>query len=82
MMKPKYTPTDEKLAQINESFTYHAPKGDQVQRYEAIREAFREFAIELVGQAPPCRELDIAIEHLESSAMWINKAIACGESEG
>lgn len=68
--------TDE---QIDNSFTYHAPKDTQPARYELLRRKARELAIEIVDKTPPSREQSLAITKLEECIMWANKAIACNE---
>lgn len=68
--------TDE---QIDNSFTYHAPKDTQPGRYELLRRKARELAIEIVDKTPPSREQSLAITKLEECIMWANKAIACNE---
>jgi hypothetical protein len=60
-------------------FTYHAPKGDQAQRYEFIRTVAGELAEVLVGQTPASREQSLAITALEESVFWANAAIARNE---
>jgi len=57
-------------------FTYHAPKGNQADRYVTIRDGAKDFAELLCRMAPESRELSLAITHLEESVMWANAAIA------
>lgn len=71
-----YTPRPEDLTKIANAFTYHAPKGDQQQRYEAIRAMARSFAELLVHNCPPSRELSLAITNLEQACFWANASIA------
>ncbi len=60
-------------------YSYHAPKGDQPQRYEAIRAKARELA-ELIDETTPVsREKEVAMTHLETAVMWANAAIARNE---
>ena len=40
-------PTDEPKGAIEELFTYHAPSGDQPERYKRIREAAKALAYEI-----------------------------------
>lgn len=76
---PKYTPQGDKLAQVEKSFTYHAPKGDQPQRYVAIREKAKELAGLILHETPPSREQSLAITALEEASIWANAAIARNE---
>jgi hypothetical protein len=65
--------------EINNRFTYHAPKGDQAARYEAIREAARQFAEVINLHAPESNEKVTALECVQEASMWANAAIACNE---
>lgn len=60
-------------------FTYHAPKGDQTERYKKIRSDAKELAITILEITPSCREQSVAIRKLEESVMWANAAIARNE---
>ncbi len=64
---------------IDSDFTYHPPKGDQVERYAAIRDAARQFAHLLADLSPASREQSLALTNLEQSVMWANAAIARNE---
>lgn len=57
-------------------FTYHAPKGNQPERYERIRAAALAFADLIAELAPPSREQALALTNLEEAVMWANAAIA------
>ncbi len=65
--------------QIENIFTYHAPHGDQVDRYAAIRSAARALAYTIDQCSPESREKSIAITNLQQAAMWANAAIAINE---
>ena len=69
----------EKIQQVENSFTYHAPKGDQPDRYVKLRDTAKELAKMILELTPMSREQSLAITHLEDSIMWANKAIACNE---
>jgi hypothetical protein len=64
---------------LNHIFKYHAPKGDQAERYEQIRDAARLFASEIVRLSPESRERTQAITHIECAVMWANAGIARNE---
>ncbi len=76
---PKYNVSDEMRNRLVNSFTYHAPKSDQQERYVAIREKGKEMAFLLVENTPPSREQSLALTHLEDAIMCANRAIACNE---
>jgi len=69
------------LDRIGRDFTYHAPKGDQPQRYERLREAAKALAEMIVMSCPDSRERALAITKLEEAVMWTNAGIARNESE-
>ena len=64
---------------LNNSFTYHAPKQDQPDRYVALRAKAKEFAELIILACPESRERSLSITKLEETCMWANKAIACNE---
>lgn len=68
--------TDEETADLVERFTYHAPHGDQPERYEQIREAAREFAILIGDLCPSSRERSSAWTKLDEVVMHANASIA------
>lgn len=65
--------------QITNSFTYHAPKADQPERYETLRANARGLAHLIDELCPDSREKSLAITKLEEAIMWANKSIACNE---
>jgi hypothetical protein len=64
---------------IENNFTYHAPKGDQAQRYVALREKAQEFALAIAELTPYSHEQSLAFTQLEDAVMWANAAIARNE---
>jgi hypothetical protein len=66
---------------IEQTFRYHAPKPDQVPRYEEIRAAAREFARLLVASTPQSAEQTLALRDLQRCVMMANAAIAINEAE-
>ena len=71
---------NEKLAeQIENSFTYHAPKDGQADIYEKLRAKAKELAEMINSVCPDSREKSLAITKTEEAVMWANKAIACNE---
>lgn len=76
---PRYEITDDLRKQLENSYTYHAPKGNQPERYVEIRDAAKEFALKICECAPNSRERSIALTDLEKVVTMVNKAIACNE---
>ena len=70
----------ELLKRIENDFTYHAPKDDQVARYQAIRDKALKFAYFLIAATPQSREQSLALTHLEEVVFFANAAIARNES--
>jgi hypothetical protein len=64
---------------INNRFTYHAPKDDQPARYVTIREKGKELAIVITSLSQPSREQSLALTKLEEAIMWANAGIARNE---
>ena len=64
---------------IDNNFTYHAPKGDQQIRYQSIREKGKSFARLIEELCPNSRERSLAMTKLEECVMWANAAIARNE---
>jgi hypothetical protein len=73
LVKPEMT------ARVQNSFTYHAPKEDQLPRYEYLRDRAKLLAMDALTMVPPGREQSTALTKLEEFVMWCNKGIACGE---
>ena len=61
---------------IENSFTYHAPKDDQSEIYEIIRENAKDLAYLLDKFCPASREKSLAFTKLEESVFWANASIA------
>lgn len=64
---------------LDKRFTYHAPKGDQPERYVALRAKGRELAELIASLTPPSREQSVALTKLEESLFWANASIARNE---
>ena len=64
---------------IEKNFSYHAPKGDQSERYERIREKAKVLAAYINEKCPDSREKSLAFTKLEESVMWANASIARNE---
>ena len=67
------------IPDIEKRFTYHAPKGDQPIKYEAMRTAFKDLAYLVEHYCPDSRERSLALTKLEEAVFWANAAIARNE---
>ena len=67
------------MEELANRFTYHAPREDQVERYEEIRAKAMLFALEVYGSCPESRERSLALTKIEEAVMWANAAIARNE---
>lgn len=65
--------------ELENRFTYHAPKGNQITRYATIRSKAREFALAIASDCPESRELSIALTKLDEVVFFANAAIARNE---
>lgn len=61
---------------IESIFTYHAPKGHDPERYEAIRNAAKELARVIVANTPRCADQSAAIRLVREAVMTANASIA------
>ena len=74
-----YPITPEKEEALNNRFNYHAPKGDQAERYAAIRAKILETAKLIASLTPESREQSSALTALDSAMFNANAAIARNE---
>lgn len=63
-------------SELETRFTYHAPHGDQPDRYTVIRANAGALAAEIVELTPESREQALALTNLEQAVFWANAAIA------
>lgn len=71
-----YPPNDKLAADIDNRFTYHTPKGDQVIRYGLLRDRAKQLAHLILALTPASREQSLALTHLEEAIFSANAAIA------
>jgi len=64
---------------IENNFTYHTPKSDQIEKYQDIRTKGKEFAKLINEFCPASREKSLAETKLEEAVMWANASIARNE---
>lgn len=63
---------------INHLFSHHPPQSDMdIQRYERIQEAGKQFAKVILANTPGCAEQTIAVRKAHEAVMQANAAIAC-----
>ena len=78
--RPSYPVTETVRRDLDKRFTYHAPHGDQPDRYQRIRAQAKDFAAQIVSSTPPSREQSLALTHLEEAVFWANAAISRNET--
>ena len=66
--------------QIENTFTYHRPFGNQPQRYEDIRNEAKSLAKTIQEACPESREKSLALTNLQQAVMWANASIAINET--
>ena len=64
---------------LDNAFTYHPPKPDQIARYGALRGSGRTLAEKIAEFCPPSPERSTAIAKVREAIMWANASIACNE---
>ena len=64
---------------IEQIFTYHAPKGDQAERYQKIRDKAKELAEVIEVCCPHAADTTAAIRKLRECVMTANASIAINE---
>jgi hypothetical protein len=65
---------------LRNRFTHHPPKGDQQARYEQLREAGLQLAMQILAFTPPSPEQTEAIDLLDLAINKANAAIARNEA--
>jgi hypothetical protein len=65
---------------LENRFSYHAPSGNQPERYVHLREEAKHYAHTIQDLCPESREKSLAITKLEECAFWANAAIARNEN--
>ena len=61
---------------LDNVFTYHAPRPDQLPRYNVLRQKAKEFVQLMLQITPMCLDQQEAIKHVRSAVMFANAAIA------
>lgn len=76
---PKYPVVEPMASRLENDFRYHAPKDDQTERYQKIRDDARVLAYTICGETPISREQSVALTLLDQVVMMANAAIARNE---
>lgn len=66
--------------QIENTFTYHPPFGNQPERYVAIRDEAKALAMTIQRACPESREKSLALTSIQQAVMWANASIAINET--
>ena len=61
---------------IEDVFRYHTPEPAQVEKYIAVREAAKAFAITVTQQCPPSADRSATYRKIREAVMTANAAIA------
>ena len=69
------------MLNLDNIYTYHAPKPGQPECYEAIRSKAKELAELIAEVCPESREKSLANTRLEEAVMWANASIARNDKE-
>lgn len=69
------------MMDVENTFKYHAPKGNQAERYQIIREAAKTFVKVAVANSPASREQAVGLTNVQQAVMWLNASIAINENE-
>lgn len=64
---------------VDRAFVYHAPHGDQPERYQRLRAAFLATALAIENLCPVSAERTRALQTLSDAMMQANSAIARNE---
>lgn len=65
---------------VERDMTLHSPTPDQGERMSSLRAHAIALAHDFIDQAPPSRELSLALTELDSSLRWAIAAIAREET--
>jgi hypothetical protein len=73
--------TEDETAELDNLFSYHAPHGDQVDRYGVIRMMGRQLARVIIAYSADSEERRQALFAVRNAVMWANAGIACNEPD-
>lgn len=66
---------------LDNLFTHHPPVGDQVETYQAIRQAGHALASVICERVPAGDDRDRAVNTVRDAVMQANAAVACAPHE-
>ncbi|MGD9152394.1 MAG: hypothetical protein PVG30_01885 [Gammaproteobacteria bacterium] len=69
----------EKIEELNESFTNKSPSEEQIQKIESIRKSYKKTGETILRNCPNSRNLSIAVTALEESLHRAIKSIILGK---
>lgn len=75
----EYGITEAQGKDLENRFTYHAPKSDQPSRYKIIRDMAKGLSVQVITFCPESREKSLALTKIEEAVMWANASIARNE---
>lgn len=61
---------------LEHTFTYHPPEGNQIDKYDLLRNELFKYALLVNKLCPDSREKLLAFTKLEEAIMWANASIA------
>ena len=64
------------ILNLDNIFTYHETKPEQLPKYLAIRAMARELAELIQNECPDSRERVVALTNVQQAVMWANASIA------
>lgn len=73
---------ENKCPELENRFSYHAPKEGQPEKYEEVRDSIKAVAYTLSRVVPKSRELSTALTHLDAAMMFACAGIARNENTG
>ena len=66
---------------MKKTFAYHKPSAASLDALAKLRVLFSTAADEMERLCPKSRELSVALTHIETAAMWANKAVTHNDPE-
>ena len=61
---------------VESVFTYHAPRSEQLPKYQALRDKAKELAFLILDDVPQCADQQAALRLLRECVMTANAAIS------
>lgn len=63
------------IGNLADVFSYHAPSGDDLAHYAALRDGARAFAEVILRNCPPCADQQAALRKVREAVMTANGAV-------